>query len=490
MKFYLTTPIYYVNAKPHIGHAYTTLASDIVSRYLFLRGDEPYFLTGTDEHGAKVEKVAKDAGKDPKEFCDEISSEFKTAWKNLGIEYSDFIRTTDSRHESGVAKFLCILKDSGALYEAEYKGLYCTGCENFITEKDLVDGKCPHHNKEPEVVLEKNWFFRLSDYKAKIKELIEKGDIEIYPEFAKAETLGLLGQDVPDFSVSRENVSWGIPLPWDNSQTTYVWVDALLNYLTASLWNSEKAPWPPSVQFVGKDILKFHAVFWPAMLLAAGLELPKKIVVHGYFTIDGQKMSKTLGNVIDPNDLVEKYGKDGARYLIISQFPFGQDGDVKAELFDEQYNANLANGIGNLVSRVASVFEKNNIKLVKSDDPFDISKAWEIVCLSYENFAFEDVLKTIFTLVQACDRIVEEEKIWELAKTESEKCSKVFYSLFECLRHISLMAMPIIPNAGALILESLGERDKFSCDFASAKLWGGLGESAKIKKPENLFPRK
>lgn len=489
MRFYITTPIYYVNAKPHIGHAYTTLAADIISRWRRMNHEDVFFLTGTDEHGSKIEKAAKEIKKNPKQFADEVSEEFKTAWKELGIEYSDFIRTTEERHENGVAMFVKILKENGALYEGEYKGLYCTGCENFITEKELVDGKCPNHKKEPEVLLEKNWFFKLSEYTSKIKDLVESGELRISPDFASRETLGLLDQGLDDFSVSRENVTWGIPLPWDNNQTIYVWIDALLNYLTASEWNKGKAPWPVDVQLIGKDIIKFHCVYWPAMLMAAGFELPKKIFVHGYFTIDGQKMSKSLENVIDPNDLVKIYGKDGARYLIISQFPFGQDGDVKAELFNEQYNANLANGLGNLVSRVCSVAVKNKIKLSKSSDNADVKKLWKQVFEHYENFALEEVLKTALHLAQISDKIVEKEKIWELDQN-SEEASKIFYNLLENIRHISLMISPFLPDTSDKIFDILGIPEEGKKPLKEAILWGGLPEGARVRKGEPLFPRK
>ncbi len=489
MKFYVSTPIYYVNAKPHIGHAYTTLAADIISRWRLMRGDDVFFLTGTDEHGAKIEKAAVENGKEPKVFADEVSEEFKRAWGELGILYSDFIRTTEPRHESGVARFMEILKKNSALYEADYKGLYCTGCENFITEKELVGGKCPNHKKAPDKISERNWFFKLSDYTNEIKELIERDELKIRPDFARRETLGLIEQGLEDFSVSRESVWWGIPLPWDKKQTIYVWIDALLNYITASEWNKCKAPWPADLHIIGKDIIKFHCVYWPAMLLAAGFELPRQIFAHGYFTIDGQKMSKSLGNVIDPIELVSSFGKDGARYLIISQFPFGQDGDVKAEFFAEQYNASLANGLGNLVSRVSSAFLRTNSKLSKCNDKCEVGHVWSGIEKHYENFAIEEVLKEVWKLIQSSDKIVEQEKIWSL-KAGQKEASKIFYLLFENIRHISFMVKPFLPDVSEKIFDILGiscEGKKF---FKEASVWGALPEGVRVKKCVPLFPRK
>lgn len=472
MKFYITTPIYYVNAKPHIGHAYTTLAADVISRYQKLQGSDAFFLTGTDEHGAKVAQAAEDAGKDPQEFADEVADEFKAAWKNLGIEYSDFIRTTEKRHKEKVQKFLEDLKEKAVLYEGEYKGLYCTGCENFITEKELEGGKCPNHKKEPEEVIEKNWFFKLSDYTKKIKQLIESDDFKIHPEFAKKETLGLLGQDLDDFSISREKVDWGVKLPWDESQTIYVWVDALLNYLTARDYPDLDDKWPADLQLIGKDILKFHAIYWPAMLLAAGLDVPKQLFVHGYFTIDGQKMSKSLKNVIDPNDLVEKYGVDGARYLLLSQFPFGQDGDVKAEKFDEQYNSDLANGIGNLVSRISNLIEKNfDGKFSAKGRP---TSGWDgnqkdFDKLFFENKLFE-ALKYIISGFSELDKKIDEQELWNLVKTDKEKAGRILSDIANEIISLARKLEPFLPETAQKIIKQF--------------------ESKRIEKQEPLFPRK
>ena len=322
-KFYVTTPIYYVNDKPHIGHAYTTIIADVLARYY--RGkigkENVFFLTGTDEHGAKIAEAAEKNNVSPQEFTDQISTLFKEAWKNLEIENDYFIRTTDDDHKKTVVDILKSLKEAktpqgnDVLYEGEYEGLYCVGCEKFMTENDLVDGKCPDHNKEPEKLSEKNWFFKLGDFLPAIKQKIESGELIIYPEGRKKEVLGLIKQGMPDISISRssKSVSWGIDIPWDDDQKTYVWVDALSNYITALGYpdgENFKKFWPADVHLMALEILKFHTLLWPAMLMAMDVELPKSMYVHGFFTIDGQKMSKTLGNVISPNELVEKYGAE------------------------------------------------------------------------------------------------------------------------------------------------------------------------------------
>ena len=465
-KFYITTPIYYVNAKPHIGHAYTTLVADVISRYQKSQGSDVFFLTGTDEHGAKVQESAEAVDKDPQEFVDEIANEFQDSWKNLNIEYSDFIRTTEKRHKEKVQNFLEDLKAKDVLYEGEYKGLYCTGCENFITEKELEDGKCPHHKKEPEELIEKNWFFKLSDYTKQIKELIEQDKLKIHPEFAKKETLGLLEQGLDDFSISREKVDWGVKLPWDESQTVYVWVDALLNYITARDYPNLKDNWPADLQLIGKDILKFHAIFWPAMLLAAGLDTPKELFIHGYFTIDGQKMSKSLGNVIDPNDLVKEYGVDGARYLILSQFPFGQDGDVKAEKFDEQYNTALANGIGNVVSRVSNLLEKDSIsiKIKQGSD----KKLKDKIKNAMLNYKLNEVFSILWAELSFVDEALEKQKPWELDDVKKKK--EILEPLSQKILNVADLLQPFLPETSDKIIKQFTDKE--------------------IKKGEPLFPRK
>ncbi|MDD5627068.1 MAG: methionine--tRNA ligase [Patescibacteria group bacterium] len=448
-KFYITTPIYYVNDKPHIGHAYTTVAADVLARWQKMNGKDVFFLTGTDEHGAKIAEAAEKAGKNPQEFSDQVSEEFKKTWKNLDIEPSYFIRTTNPEHEKLAVAFLSRLYEKGFLYEKDYKGLYCIGCEKFLTEKELLEGKCPDHNQKPEMVLEKNWFFNLKEFLPKVKEIVAGGKIKIEPDTAYQEVLGIFKQGLDDFSISRQKVKWGIPVPWDKTQTIYVWVEALLNYWTALKIADHEDFWPPDVHLMSHDILKFHAIYWLAMLAAADVDLPRRIFVHGYFTIDGQKMSKTIGNVIDPNVLVKKFGVDATRYLLLSRFPFGKDGDISEAKMKEMYNADLANGIGNLVARVAR-FQLRIDKLRIANCELKEYKSL------MEELKFYEVLKLIMNKVKECNDMIEEKKPWRI-KNEQE-IKKTLMPVVEKIIIIAEMLKPFMPNVSGKILEILKTR--------------------------------
>ncbi len=497
-KFYLTTPIYYVNAKPHIGHAYTTIAADIIARYQRMIGKDVFFLTGTDEHGSKIATAASEQKKTPLEFCDEISATFKLAWDTLNISNSDFIRTTEPRHETGVLKFIKKLKDAGAIYEKKYAGLYCEGCEKFVTEKDIVDDRCIYHpNKKLQSISEKNYFFKLSNYLEKIKTAIEDGDIKILPANGKSEVLGLFKQGLTDFSISREKVKWGIKFPYGENQVTYVWIDALSNYITALGYGSDEKKYKDfwsaeTLHLLGRDILKFHAIYWPAMLLAIGEPLPKTLFVHGFFTINGQKMSKSLNNVIDPLEMVKKYGVDATRYLIISQFPFGQDGNVDAARFDEKYNADLANKLGNLVSRVIKLKVKSEeLKVtIKSSKVKKIIEAnWKNYISAFEDFQIDKGLNEIERMVTWLNGYIDAEKPWKLQKENPEKFMLVMLELLEALRHLGWMLIPFMPEIAQKILKTLGvwENEKTQKFFEISKWKNAAG--IKITKSEILFPR-
>ncbi|MFA5047811.1 MAG: methionine--tRNA ligase [Patescibacteria group bacterium] len=496
-KFYITTPIYYVNGAPHIGAAYTTIAADLLARYHRLLGSEVFFLTGTDEHGSKVAQTAEKAGLSPQEFCDLNSAKFQLAWDILDISNDYFIRTTSEIHKQGVTKFLEKLKLAGAIYEGEYEGLYCTGCEAFITEKELINGKCSIHNVEPEAIKEKNYFFDFKKYLPQVERLIDSGRIKILPESKKKETLGLLKQQLNDFSISRQSVKWGIALPFLSDQVVYVWVEALINYVTALGYGGENDEnfrkfWPAKVHLMAKDIIKFHALFWPAMLLAAGEEVPEVIYAHGFFTVDGQKMGKSLGNVIDPIELVNRFGSDAVRYLLLSQFPFGADGDVKVGSFVIQYNSDLANGFGNLTSRVTSMAEKYFSGLVPTKDDElkkEVEKIWQHYQESLEIFRVDEAIGSIKKLNALVDGYIDKNKPWTLAKEDPARLAKVMYNLLELLRHLGVMLYPVMPQTATKILQGLGMSDFTSYNLDELKKWGGLSAGTKVAKSEALFPR-
>ena len=493
-KFYITTPIYYVNDKPHIGHAYTTVAADVLARHHRLLGDDVHFLTGNDEHGDKVARSAEEAGKEPQAFCDEMSAKYQMVWDRLNISYDDYIRTTEPRHKEAVQDFLTVLKDKGAIYEGTYEGLYCTGCEKFLTEKELVDGECPDHKKAPEKVSEKNYFFKLSDYLDEVKRRIEKDEIKVGPEKMKREVLGLFKQDLQDFSVSRESVKWGIELPFDKSQKTYVWVEALQNYITAIGYKDDKEKfnkwWPAEVHLMAKDIIKFHAIFWPAMLLAAGEKVPEQIFAHGFFTIDGQKMSKTIGNVIDPNDLVDEYGADAARYLMLSQFPFGQDGDIKAEKFAEQYNNQLANNLGNMFSRVMKLGQDVGEERGESDGEVEQKTVatWPVYKKAMDELQIDQGLEAVRALTDFGNKYIDINKPWELKKTDPGKFNTIMLELLARLRHIAWMTQPFLPETSDKMLEQLGVTSDRDLKYAELTKWREF-DATKIGEGVALFPR-
>lgn len=506
-KFYITTPIFYVNANPHIGHTYTAIAADILARYHRMIGDKTFFLTGTDEHGAKIEEKAKELGKDAKDFVDEVSAAFSMAWDTLNISNDGFIRTTDENHKKAVQNALQYMYDKGDIYKGEYEGLYCRGCEQFKAENDLVDGLCPDHKTAPEKMSEECYMFKMSQYQEELVKKIENDEYQILPIERKNEILSFLKEKLQDVSFSRKNVKWGIPLPWDGTHTTYVWADAFLNYLTGLGWEGPKeelpAMWPADLQLMSKDILRVHATIWPAMLLSLGLPLPKTLFIHGFFLVDGQKMSKSLGNVIAPNDLVKKYGVDATRYLLASATSFGQDGDIGWTKFDEKFNADLANGLGNLVSRSLTLvlkmkeagmgLEKKGIIETFDGIEFNhaIAEKWEKYQEHIAQFRVDLSLKIFEEQIRFLDGYITATKPWALIKDNDARVGAVMYNVLERLRHISWMILPFMPETAEKIWVGLGLDPKKETKKSLEEVvgWGGLSVDSDIKKPEPLFPR-
>lgn len=454
-KFYITTPIYYANAKPHIGHAYTTITADVLARFHKLQNEEVFFLTGTDEHGMKIQKTVEAAGKEPQVFVDEIVGEFKKLWKELNIEYSNFIRTTDPKHKEAVQKVLQTLKDKGVIYKGEYEGLYCVGCEQFKSENELVDVKCPDHNIVPELMKEECYLLKLTEIQPKLIEKIEKDEFKIAPERYKNETLSFLkNQELKDVSISRKNVKWGIPLPFDLEHTTYVWVDAFLNYLTGLGWNGDinniPKQWPADVQLIGKDILRVHATIWPAILMHLGIELPKLLFTHGHILSGGKKMSKTLGNAITIDEILEKFGVDGTRYLLLSAGTFGDDVDVTMERLTEKYNSNLANGLGNLISRIIKLAQNLKAQSAKSQNTEKTQFTTFI-----EKMELGHALEYIWNIIREDNKYIDDNKPWELVKSDEIKFKEVMLKLMDDLHIISEFVSPFMPEIAEKIKKTL-----------------------------------
>jgi len=475
-KFYVTTPIYYVNARPHIGHAYTTIAADILARFYRLKGVNTFFSTGTDEHGIKIEKKAGEAGQKPKDFADVIAEEFKKAWHLANISYDGFIRTTEEEHKLAVQKALQFMYDKGDIYLDKYSGLYCQGCEQFKNEKDLIDGKCPDHQTVPEEMSEETYVFRMSKYADEILRRIEKDEFKISPAERKNEILGFFKEGIKDVSFSRQNIKWGIPLPWDASHTAYVWSDAFLNYLTVLGWDGmagidsddEKSAvnfWPPKIQLMSKDILRVHATIWPAMLLSLELPLPKELFVHGFFQINGQKMSKSLGNVISPNDLCARYGVDGARYLLMSATVFGRDGDISLEKFDAKYQADLANGFGNLVARTSNLLEKNSIETdLKINSDQELSDRFSHELSAYR---FDEALNILWARLREMDEFISAKAPWKIK--DKQEIADVLIVVAQNILNVAHLVQPFMPEVGLRVVSQFSEKQ--------------------IKKGESLFPR-
>ena len=446
-KFYVTTPIYYINDIPHIGHTCTTVGADVLARLHRQLGEEVFFLTGTDEHGQKVAESAEKENLPVKEYCDKIAPRFKEAWQELNISFDHFIRTTDPEHEQVVAEVLQKIYDSGDTYKAKYEGWYCIGCEKFITETELVDGHCPLHPPDKTVQKsEDNWFFRLAKYVPKLIELIENDKTNyVFPEGKRKEVLSKLKAGVTDISLSRENVEWGIPVPWDKKQTVYVWFDALINYYSATQFLDGKADfWPATIHILGKEIFWFHNVIWQAMLLSAGLPLPIKTYTHSFYMIDGQKMSKSLGNVISPRQLIDTFGVDGARYLIARSFPSENDSDVGLVRYKEKYNADLANNLGNLVSRVCKLGDGLNVKPTPNPS---LDKEGRKTFIEYiDNLKLDEAVGWVFEkFIDKSNARLNETTPWKLEEGDPKR-TEVLTECINNLRQAANYLKPIMPE--------------------------------------------
>jgi methionyl-tRNA synthetase len=506
-KFYITTAIDYVNAPPHLGHAYEKIATDVISRHFKQRGIRTFFLTGTDEHGIKIQRTAEEKNIQPLEFCDEIASKFKLAWEILNVKYDRFIRTTEKDHEKVVQHIFKTLLEKGDIYKAQYRGLYCNGCESFVNERDLSEeGFCPNHNAKPQEVFEENYFFKLTKYKELIKNLILSNPRFIMPDFRATEVLNQL-ENVEDISVSRskDSVYWGIPVPGDDSQIIYVWIDALSNYLTGIgyLNNPElyKNFWPANFHMIGKDILKFHSIYWISLLMAMEIPLPETIYGHGWITIDQTKMSKSLGNVISPLVIMEQFNlenSDPLRYFLMTTTPFGKDGNYSDEDFKNKVNADLANNLGNLLNRSLSMLLKyfdgiiipEALPNVENNELAEaVEETGKIIIEKFDNYAISEAAEAIINLVNKANKYVNEQKPWSLAKNEADiiKCAQVLYNVLETMRHVSVFIYPFTPDISQKIWGQLSLCGNVSDVLLSELEWGGL-KQGKTALPENVKP--
>ena len=511
--FYITTPIYYVNSVPHLGTAYTTIAADALARYRRMTGHDVFFLTGLDEHGQKVAQAAEEHGMTPQAWVDSIAPKFQEAWEMLDITNDDFIRTTQPRHARASQKLMQTLKDNGHIYQGHYEGWYCVPDETFYTEDQLVEGKCPGCGRDVQFIREDNWFFKLSAFQDRLLEHYAANPTFVQPDTRRNEVLSFVEGGLRDLSVSRTTFTWGIPLPFDPDHVMYVWFDALINYMTAVGYGSDDPAdiarferfWPADVHFVGKDIIRFHCVIWPAMLMAAGLPVPKQVFAHGFLLTKGEKMSKSKGNAITPASLVERFGVDAYRYYFLRDVQFGSDGSISIESMVQRYNGDLANDWGNLCSRLLNMTEKycEGVVPARPDaaaataDDAEVRAVAEGIPAAYEaamaRLDYVSALESAWSLVKRVNRYIEDTAPWNLAKSDETRprLDAVLYNALEAVRIAALFISPVMPNTSADVWDRLGVGTDIReiTDIAAAAAWGALAPGSLVSKGDALFPR-
>lgn len=504
--FYVTTPIYYVNDVPHIGHAYTTIAADTISRFKEIQGENVFFLTGTDEHGQKIERTANEKGETPMQLADRVVKRFEELWKLLNISNDDFIRTTEPRHREAVQELYRRVKEKGDIYLGEYEGWYDVVNEAFVTETQYEELSKLPESKRPKIekIKEKSYFFRLSEYQEPLLEHYRKNPDFIRPEYRRNEIMRFVESGLRDLSISRTTFSWGIPIPDDPEHVVYVWFDALTNYITAAGFpNNGKRfaeTWPADIHLVGKDILRFHAVYWPAFLMSAGLPLPKTVYAHGWWTVEGQKMSKSLRNVVDPYKLVDEYGTDILRYFLLREIPFGQDGDFSQDAIAGRINGELANGLGNLVSRTLGMIEKyfdgqipspGNLSGEDENIKTSALKTIEEYEKHMEDVSFNRALVSVWEFISLVNKYIDESQPWAVAKKgDTERLSTIMWVLCESIRISSILIYPVMPDTSEKIFGKLGITDTDSMlNINNARDWGGTEFTSGVAKGDNLFQK-
>ena len=505
-RFYVTTPIYYPSDKLHIGHAYTTTIADSLARWHRFTGKEVFFLTGSDEHGQKIQRIAKEKGVSPQEYVDEIVATFKQLWERLNIKYDDFVRTTEPRHHKAVQEIFKKIYANGDIYKDKYKGWYCTPCETFWIESRLEDGNCPDCGRKVELVEEESYFFKLSKYADRLLKHIKENPDFIRPESRKREMINFIESGLEDLCISRTTFDWGIPVPIDERHVIYVWFDALTNYLTAVGYPDDRQVlekwWPADLHLVGKEIMRFHTIYWPIILMAAGEELPKTVFGHGWLLFDSDKMSKSKGNVLDPNALIDEFGVDPIRYFLLREISFGQDGNFSRRALIERTNSDLANDLGNLLNRTLSMLQKYNKGVVPKPELGDeqrIDKELKLLAAKtrveverlIDRLAINEALYKIWQLIARANKYVDESAPWTLAKDESTKnrLGTVMYNLLEVQRIICLLIKSFIPETAAKIWQQLGIDTGLEQQTFDDTKWGGLKPGTATKKGDPIFPR-